>query len=96
MFQGAWGTTRAHIPHFTENASPPSADGWRLLLAASLVGREGCAAVGAKGAPSVGVAAGKSDGSLHILGYVELDLPPVYGLCERFDPAGSKGELPPA
>ena len=52
--------------------------------------------LGAKGAPSVGVSAGTPDRPLHILGYVELDLPPVYRLCERFDPAGSKGELPPA
>ena len=36
------------------------------------------------------------DRSLHILGYVELDLPPICRLCELVEPAGSKGELPPA
>ena len=70
--------------------------GRRLLLAASLMGREGTWPLGAKGAPSVGVSAGTPDRPLHILGYVELDLPPTCRLCELREPAGSKGELPPA
>ena len=71
-------------------------NGRRLLLAPSLMGREGCAALGAKGAPSVGVSAGTPDRPLHILGYVELDLPPICRLCELRESAGTKGELPPA
>ena len=42
------------------------------------------------------ISAGTPDRSLHILGYVELDLPPICRLCELLESAGSKGELPPA
>ena len=76
---------------------------WRQLQRAEAAscsfsrGTRGRLAVGSeRGTLCRRVSAGKPDRSLHILGYVELDLPPICRLCELFEPAGSKGELPPA